>query len=313
MHKIALLFPGQGSQKPGMGKSFFDASIAAREIFHRVDDALDFSLSNIMFNGPSEVLTQTHIAQPAILTHSVAAVAALNSVTDLSYDFLCGHSLGEFSALVVANVLTLEDAVKLVYFRGQAMQRAVALGQGAMAAIVGLDAQTIVKICAEISQNNEEYVVAANFNGDAQTVISGTAAGVSKASAQLKEKGAKLVIALNVSAPFHCALMKNAQDELQNYMQSIKFKDADCPIVSNVSARPMQKSAEIKELMIKQVTSPVQFTQMLNYLIGSDTNTFLEIGPGKALAGIIKRTQKNCRMINIENEQDLDVAIQMLS
>lgn len=304
MHKIALLFPGQGSQKPGMGKTLNEGSARAREIFQKADQALGFKLSELMFEGSDLELTQTEIAQPAILTHSIAAFTSLTAQGELRPAFVAGHSLGEFSALVAAGVLKFEDAVRAVHFRGRVMQEAVPQGEGAMAAVVGLDAESIAALCNIISTNDSNYVTAANFNGDLQTVISGTARGVQEASTALKEAGAKLVVALKVSAPFHCRLMQPAQDRLQQFLDDIKFSDAVTPVISNVGAEPLQNSAQIKKMVIKQVTAPVQFTKIMAYIQDAGVNTVIEIGPGKNLAGIIRRSLKNCTILNMENEGD---------
>jgi len=306
----ALIFPGQGSQKVGMGKSLFDDIGASKKIFDVANAALGFDLARILFDGPKERLGLTEITQPAILVHSVASFEALRMSSTVNFDFLAGHSLGEFSALVAAGVISLQDAVKLVHFRGRAMQSAVPQGQGAMAAILGGDAEKIEAACQRQSATSSSaYVAVANFNGPDQTVVSGTGLGVEALSTHLKsQKLAKKVIPLDVSAPFHCELMRPAQNDLATYLKNIEFSDAQIPVVTNVGAQPETSGALLKESSIDQVTRPVQFTRIGRFLDDSGVDQCIELGPGRALSGILKRfTSMEC--LQIESTVTLEKAL----
>jgi len=291
MGQVAFLFPGQGSQKLGMGKDLYDSSDVARAVFDEADRTLGFSLTDIMFNGPEDRLTHTAIAQPAILTHSVAVFRTLDTLPD----FVAGHSLGEYSALVAAGVLSFKDAVKAVHLRGTYMQEAVPVGVGAMAAVLQLDVSIIEGVCKETS------VEIANYNGPDQTVISGTVAGVEKAAVLLKERGAKRVIPLSVSAPFHCRLMKPAAIKLAEHLNTIEFHRPQMTFIANVRAESESDPQVIRDLLVEQVTAPVRFTQILTRLAQLGAKDFVEIGPGRVLSGIVRRTLENVNVSNKEN------------
>ena len=292
MTQYSLLFPGQGSQYVGMGKSFFERP-EGYKLLGQAEDILGFSLKRLMLEGPQADLTQTQIAQPAILLHSYAAYLFFMSENkNLYIKSMLGHSLGEYSALVAAGVLSFEDGIFVVHKRGCLMQEAVLPGFGAMAAVLGLNASIITNILEEFSdESSKSYVAPANFNGPAQTVIAGTKLGVDKASLRLKEAGAKRVIELDVSAPFHCALMKPVQQKMAEVLAEINFNDAQIPIISNVSARPEICAKRIKSLVLEQIASPVRFTECVeavfeNNLLGQG---FVELGPKNTLSGIVRK------------------------
>jgi len=313
MSKVAFLFPGQGAQKVGMGQELMAQSAAAKAVFDEADDALGEKFSALILNGPEDDLKLTQNTQPAILTMSVAAYRAFEEKNGRAPDVVCGHSLGEYSALVAAGVLPFAEAVRAVRARGTFMQDAVPAGEGAMAAVLNLDADTIAKVCADISDvDANEYVSVANYNGPAQTVIAGHAAGVEKAMPALKEAGARRVMPLPVSAPFHCALMAPVQGRLQDVLDGIAFADAAIPVVTNVTADVNQDAAEAKRLLVEQVTAPVRFTEIAQKLLDDDVQTFVECGPGKALIGMVKRMDKTRTYLNIESPDSLSATLDAL-
>lgn len=307
MLRLVYLFPGQGSQKIGMGQDLYNLRSTAKNVFEKADSVLKFSLTTLMFAGDKEALQQTCYAQPAILTHSIAAWHCLLEDGAPSADFFAGHSLGEYSALVAAGVLSFEDALQAVYFRGQVMQEAVPLGGGAMTVVLGLDEEKIHALCQEISEKGASFEVAvANLNGPGQTVISGTAEGVAEAHVHLKSAGAKRLLSLPVSAPFHCSLMKPAQKRLEQYLSTLHFKPAQKPLISNVTAQPVTDPLQIRDLLISQVTKPVRFTEMIEFLQRKEIDTFVEVGPGKALAGIVKRIIDRVEIHSVEDSVSLN-------
>jgi [acyl-carrier-protein] S-malonyltransferase len=305
--KTAFVFPGQGSQAVGMGKDLFDNFAAAREVFAEADDALSFKLSQMCFAGTTENLTLTENTQPAILTVSVAAFRAMESENFSAPDFVAGHSLGEYSALVAANALNFADAVRAVRLRGRFMQEAVPFGAGAMAAILGLDAEIVVAGCAEAVMQGE-VCAAANLNSPNQTVIAGNAAAVDRAIEILKTKGAKRAIKLNVSAPFHCALMRPAQEKLAAVLSEIKFSDLRFPCVSNVTAQPNTSGEKARKLLVQQVTAPVRWTQTVEFFDKNGVNSFIEVGTGKVLSNLIRQTLREARFANAEDAASLRAA-----
>ncbi|MDQ8733396.1 ACP S-malonyltransferase [Paenibacillus sp. LHD-38] len=305
MSKIAFVFPGQGAQAVGMGKDVFETFDHSRLIFEQADRALGFSLSNIIFEGPDEVLKQTANTQPALLTVSVALLEALQ-VRGLKPDYVAGHSLGEYSALVAAGVLSFEDAVRTVRARGQFMEQAVPSGQGAMAAVLGAERETLAALCASITAEGTA-VELANVNCPGQIVVSGTAAGVEAVVQRGKEEaGAKRVIPLEVSGPFHSSLMKPAADNLQTTLAGIAMLDASVPVVANVTAKAVNSADEIRNLLVEQVYSPVLWEDSVRYLIEQGVDTFVEIGSGTVLAGLIKKVDKNLRVISINSISALE-------
>jgi [acyl-carrier-protein] S-malonyltransferase len=294
-----------------MGKDLADNFPAAKKIFEEADGALGFGLSELCFNGPAEQLQLTENTQPAILTTSIAALRAMQAENFPVPDFVAGHSLGEYSALVAANALSLADAVKIVRARGGYMQEAVPVGTGAMAAILGADLQTVKDACAEAAQG--EVCSPANINSPSQIVIAGDVAAIDRAILILKERGAKRAIKLNVSAPFHCALMKPAQDRLAADLTNADFGDLSAPVVTNVDARPVVTGKEARESLVRQVSQPVRWLDSVEFLINQGVQTFIEIGPGKVLSGLVRQVSRDVRCVNVEDAASLRSAREALA
>ena len=305
---LAYIFPGQGSQAPGMGRGLADAYAAAREVFAEADDALGFRLSRLCFEGPAEDLQLTENTQPAILATSVAALRAAESEGLPRPDFVAGHSLGEYSALVAAGALSLRDAVTVVRKRGRYMQEAVPVGAGAMAAVMGADIETVEAVCREVAGEGE-ILSAANINSPSQVVIAGSAAAVERALPVLKGRGAKRAIALKVSAPFHCALMLPAQERLAADLDGIEFKDLGVPLVTNVDAAVIRTGAEARAALVRQVSSPVRWRESVEWLTREGVGLFVEVGPGKVLGGLVRQTAPGARAANVEDAASLGAAL----
>ncbi|NGM84030.1 ACP S-malonyltransferase [Paenibacillus sp. 7124] len=299
MGKIAFVFPGQGAQAVGMAKDVFDAVPEARAIFETGDEVLGFPLSQLVFEGPESELKQTVNTQPALLTASAAYLEALKG-KGLEPDYVAGHSLGEYSALVAAGVLTYEDAVKLVRLRGRFMEEAVPGGQGAMAAVLGAEREALAELCRSISEQ-EGPVELANVNCPGQIVVSGSQAGVNAVVQRVKEAGGKRAIPLEVSGPFHSSLMKEAAERLADELAKITFNAPSVPVVVNVTALPVTDPQEIRELLVRQVYSPVLWQDSVERLIADGVDTFVEIGSGSVLAGLIRKIDKNIKVININS------------
>jgi len=310
MSKLAYIFPGQGSQSIGMGKDLFDNFTAARQVFEEADDALGFSLSEMCFSGDEADLQLTANTQPAILAASVAAFRAMESEGFAKPDFVAGHSLGEYSALVAAGVLDFADAVRTVRKRGTYMQEAVPVGVGAMAAILGLDVEKIEAGCAEAAQG--QVCSPANINSPSQVVIAGNAEAIDRACEILKEKGAKRAIKLNVSAPFHCALMMPAQEKLAEDLKNLSYGQFAFPIVHNVDAAESSNSGAVCDKLTQQVSSPVRWLRSVENLAAGGVDTFVEVGPGKVLTGLVRQINRDARGFNVENTEGLRNTLQTL-
>lgn len=301
--KIAFIFPGQGSQSVGMGKDLYDNFPAARRVFEEADDTLGFGLSAMCFAGTAEDLALTANTQPAILTVSIAAYRAMEAEKFPLPDYVAGHSLGEYSALVAAGALSFADAVTTVRRRGTYMQDAVPMGTGAMAAILGLDLATIENACAAAADG--QICSPANINSPTQIVIAGNAEAIDRAIEVLTEKGAKRAIKLNVSAPFHCALMLPAQEKLAADLRQLNLRDLTFPIIENVSAEANRNGERVRIALTEQVSSPVRWAESIEKLIAKGVATFVEIGAGKVLSGLVKQINRDVRCLNVENSVGL--------
>ena len=302
---LALLFPGQGSQEVGMGHGVYQASAEARAVFDAADAALGFPLSKLCFEGPEAELLRTEIQQPAILTTGVALLRALEERCTIAPAYVAGHSLGEYTALVASGAIDFEDAVRLVHARGRFMQEAVPEGRGAMAAVLGLEADEVDQACEGARAATGQVVFAANYNSPNQTVIAGDAAAVEVACTRARREGAKRTIPLAVSAPFHCELMAPAAAKLEQELAGVRFRDAQPPVVNNVEAEPNASAARMPELLAAQVTAPVRFNEMVLKLVELGVDRFLEIGTGRVLTGLVARIGRRLVRANLSSQGDL--------
>jgi len=309
---IAFVFPGQGAQKVGMGKALAESFSICRDAFEEADAALGESMSGLCFEGPADKLLLTENTQPAILAVSVA-VWRLAESRGLRASFAAGHSLGEYSAHVAAGTLSFADALRTVRRRGRYMQEAVPVGEGAMAAILGLDEDGVMRACVDTMSERAGRVVApANLNAPGQVVIAGHADAVTRAGERARELGAKRAIPLAVSAPFHCALMKPAEDRLAPELRALAASDPRIPVVANVDAEPKRDAGASIEALIRQVSSPVRWEQVVRRLIADGATTFVELGPGSVLGGLIKKINRGVQVMSIEDEQGLAAALGLL-
>ena len=307
---IAFLFPGQGSQSVGMGRAFSETSGAAKRVFEEANDALGFDLRRVMFEGPEAELALTANTQPAVLTASVAAAAAC-AERGVTPALAAGHSLGEYSAFVVAGALRLADAVRAVRRRGELMQAAVPVGTGAMAAIMGVAADVVEKVCADAAQG--DVVEIANVNSELQIVIAGHRAAVERAVALARERGGRKSVLLPVSAPFHCALMAPAAEGLATALARVPVSDPTIPVVRNVDGDVTRHAPDVVPFLLRQVASPVRWTDCVRRLVAEGATAFVEVGPGRVLTGLVKRIVEDGRAVSVEDPAGLDKALATLA
>lgn len=303
MKRIAFIFPGQGSQAVGMGKAFYDAYPEIQEFFHEADQLLGKDISTIMFEGSKEKLTETENAQPALLLSSIA-VHTLLVKEEVQPIMAAGHSLGEYSALVGAGAISFAEALPLVAKRGRLMEEAFPKGQGSMAAVLGMSQADIEAVLQRLPEN--EAVDLANLNCPGQIVISGSKEGIDKASALLKDSGAKRVLPLNVSGPFHSRLMKPANEQFSKELNEIDFKNASIPVYANVTAKPVTEKEEVKDLLIKQLYSPVRFEESIRGMIQEDIDAIVEVGNGKVLSGLVRKIDRGVKTFAVQDPASLD-------
>ncbi|WP_174613251.1 ACP S-malonyltransferase [Virgibacillus ihumii] len=303
MKRIAFMFPGQGSQAVGMGKAFYEEYPDVQELFHEADQLLGTDISTIMFEGSKEKLTETENAQPALLLASIAAHTLLVK-EEVQPVMAAGHSLGEYSALVAAGAISFDEALPLVAKRGRLMEEAFPKGQGSMAAVLGMSQEDIEAVLQRLPE--DDAVDLANLNCPGQIVISGSKEGIDKASALLKDSGAKRVLPLNVSGPFHSRLMKTANEQFSKELNEIDFKNASIPVYANVTAKPVTEKEEIKDLLIRQLYSPVRFEESIRGMIQENVDAIVEVGNGKVLSGLVRKIDRGMKTFAIQDPASLD-------
>lgn len=307
--KNALIFPGQGSQKVGMGQDLAEALPTARHVFEEIDESLKQNLSRLMWQGPEEDLVLTENAQPALMAVSLAIISVLKKDGGFTFDaaptkYVAGHSLGEYSALAAADAISISEAATLLKLRGQAMQRAVAVGDGAMAALLGMDFEKAQEVAAKAAQG--EVCTAANDNAPGQVVLSGHASAIERAISLAKEAGAKKAIKLAVSAPFHCDLMQPAAEEMKEALAGVSLSQPLVPVVANVTAEPVSDPNSIKQLLVEQITGTVRWTECIQQIAQNQVEQVVEIGTGKVLTAMVKRIDRSLSTVNIETPQDIE-------
>lgn len=301
MKKIAFMFPGQGSQAVGMGKDFYEKE-QIKVLYDQANQVLGKDITKLMFEGPTEELTETENAQPALLLSSIAAYTLLEQA-GIKPIMTVGHSLGEYSALVAANSLKLEEALPLVATRGKLMEKAFPKGQGTMAAVIGLSQDEIEQ---ELSKITDEIVDLANLNCPGQIVISGSKKGIDQAEVLLKEAGARRVLPLNVSGPFHSRLMKEANEEFEKSLNQVNLSDAEIPVYANVTGNAATDKNEIKDLLVKQLYSPVRFEESIRNILTTDVDAFVEVGTGRVLSGLVKKIDRKAKTFSVQDEKSLE-------
>jgi [acyl-carrier-protein] S-malonyltransferase len=307
MTETAFLFPGQASQYVGMGQDFYNSSMAVKKLYERASQILEYDLAEVSFNGPIEKLTQTAYTQPAILVHSLAILSEMGELQDKPL-FVAGHSLGEFSALACAGVLAYDDAIMAVRERSRLMQQACDASDGTMAALIGCEGENLNSLIEEAK--SEGILQPANFNSPGQVALSGDRKAIEKAIAIAKQHGAKKAMPLKVGGAFHSPLMNSARDPLAEVLDKIEFKPTQVALVTNVTAKPEQDPAELRQLLVRQITSPVLWRQSLEYMRQNGVKRFVEIGPGKVLSGLVKRTLKDVEIENIDTFENLQEFMQ---
>lgn len=303
---IAWVFPGQGSQVVGMGVELAQIYPEVMARFDEANDILGFDLKGLCFNGPEAELSRTENTQPALLTASCAMLELVRTQSALQPMFVAGHSLGEYSALVAAGAMDFASALKTVRVRGQLMEEAVPAGQGGMAAIIGLGSATVAQLCAEVEGEGAGHVVPATLNAPDQTVVAGEKSAVDLLVAKASAAGAKRAIPLNVSGPFHSKLLEGAGQKLAETLQTIEIRSPDIPVVANITARPVTTADEVRQALIAQVSSPVRWVESVEYMIEQGVDTFIEIGPGRVLSGLIRRIQRKVQTMRFDNASGWD-------